>query len=333
MYGPRGNGKTVLLAELRGLAVKEGVRVLTLAPLEPEDRNPKNPWQIMELFAPPVETTTTFQSGVPGMASESESTKSVSMPPSIGNLLSLAKNGPVLLAVDEAHMLPVGFGRSVLHTAQTCISYGYPVMCVFAGTPGLRENFRAMHASFWERSKRIRIGRLDTDAAVCEALAVPATNSGLSFDDDALDLLMGEAQRYPFFIQMLGSASWATAYVRGGDRITVEDVRAGIDATHTERVDFYEDRRNELIQQGVIDDAEAVSEEMAELKDGEALPWQRMMKLLAGNETKPDFAIMRQQEVQGKLVNLGMIWSTPDADWEPGIPSFCSYLVKHRGRR
>lgn len=333
MYGPRGNGKTSLLSELETLAVREGVEVREFEPNPLESGNRGAPWQLAEGETTPIETTTTGVAGVANVLSGSRKVTKVSVAESAGSIREMARTGPLLLLVDEAHELPADFGKALLHSTQGCVKARLPLLAVFAGTPGLQARFRAMHASFWERAFPLEIGRLVSDDEVREALTVPAKRAGRPIDDDALELLVRESQRYPFFIQLAGATAWEAASERSEDcdRITVADVQAGLDDANKRRIRFYNLRRAELLDEDVLDAAEAVSQEMVSLNEGEALPLERLTSAL--DSVVASGADIGRAEMQRRLVNLGLIWETGDLSWEPGIPSLCAHLVKHRGRR
>ncbi|MET0181521.1 MAG: ATP-binding protein, partial [Caulobacterales bacterium] len=54
------------------------------------------------------------------------------------------------------------------------------------------------------------IGPLD-EASARKALAAPAKDEGVVYDDDALDYVVAQTGRYPFFLQVWGSNCWAIA--------------------------------------------------------------------------------------------------------------------------
>lgn len=334
LYGPRGNGKTTLLSELEAMARKKRkTTVRKLRPVLSEGNGPCTRWEFADEEVSPEETKTVRGYGIARFVWRGRETKSVPAEEGVQNLFAMAKAGPLLLLVDEAHELPSDFGRVLLNEAQLCVSSRFPLFAVFAGTPGLPSRFQQMSASFWERSKRLLIGRLESDAMVRDALSVPAKQSGFPMDADALELLVQESQRYPYFIQMNGAAAWAAAQAgkhRNG-RISVADARAGLEAAGMERDLFYESRREELLRHGVLDEAEAVSKEMVTLGDNEPLAWQRLAGTL--DSVAVGGSGNTRESAREMLVHLGLIWATRPANWEPGIPPLCAYLVKHVGRR
>lgn len=332
LYGPRGNGKTTLLADLEGLARKERkIRVRKLIPGKERAKDPNAPWKWSEGRADQTETKVVRGHGIARFLWRGKETKSVSVEENVEDLSTLATAGPLLLLVDEAHELPPGFGNVLLNSTQNCVASRLPLFAVFAGTPALPSRFQLMSASFWERCRRMEIGRLESDDAVREALSVPAERAGRPIEDDALELLVRESQRYPYFTQMHGATAWDAGRKREGTRITVEDARAGLKEAGTQRRLFHESRRRELFHHDVLDEAEAISEEVVALGESPMISRRRLMELFDGMVEQ---GISRDPgSAQETLAHLGLIWMVDAEHWEPGIPSLCAYLVEHLGLR
>lgn len=330
MCGPRGNGKTVLLLELkaRAEASKANVRRLTAENLAGDLAGIA---AVLSDGADPDGGAASAQMGFTGNVEEKPNATGI-----ISNALRLAaKAAPMVLLVDEAHTLHPELGRVLLGALQDAVGDGLPLLGVFAGTPELPGRFRQMRASFWERADKVMVGRFESDDAVREALSVPAEHSGLPIDKRALDLLVKESQRYPFFAQMVGQSAWEEARARQADarKITLADAKAGIAAIDPKREQFYEGRRKEIFDQGVLEAAEAVSAAMVGANGGvDSLSWKALEDALATVYSPGSPAAPPPWVVQEKLEALGLIWSRRVGEWEPGIPSLCSFLVRHRGR-
>ncbi len=194
LHGPRGNGKTVLLSELRRQAGADVRQHSLTTGMMAGDQD-----VIARELAPKGFTMRDVKGvgiGFGGAKAEVGFQKSVGMTPWQALRATLGEE-PVLLAIDEAHEMPVKFGQDLLQATQDCVAIGLRLLVVLAGTPGLRAHLGKMHASFWERCQKLRIGRLETVDAVKAALTEPAARRGMSFNGDALALLVGESQRYP----------------------------------------------------------------------------------------------------------------------------------------
>ena len=84
--------------------------------------------------------------------------------------------------------------------------------------------------SYSERFQYIKVETLDAKAAKT-ALIQPAEEAGESWDDDAVDCVVKESGRYPYFIQQFGQEAWNTAT---GSTITLADARAGVATGHNQ---------------------------------------------------------------------------------------------------
>lgn len=327
LYGPRGNGKTVLLGELRDTALKRGMNVVSLQ----SDSMAGGAKHVARLLAPRNRVSLfggikKLMGGAFGYSAGVEFKDTPTNPVTVALKKALEKS-PLVLIIDEAHVIPPEAGRAILHGAQDCINSKLPLLLAMAGTPDLPYHFRKMGASFWERCQKLRIGRLESDKVTREAFSVPAEETGLPIDEDALVLLVRESQRYPYFVQYLGKAAWDVADKRKGDgnrRITLQDAQQGTDASKNRIMDFYKERYAEARDLLLLKEAVALSDRMVSLGEGESLPGKELASVL--REVTSDEAALN--DARNKLAHLGMIWETPKGDWEAGIPSLCSYFSK-----
>jgi len=103
-----------------------------------------------------------------------------------------------------------------------------PLAVVAAGLPVTPEAITRA-ATFGERSSFVALDLL-ADADARAAVTGPADELGVTWTGPALDAVVAESGGYPYFLQLLGSASWAAAAPAAGDRIGMAAVRAGIPA-------------------------------------------------------------------------------------------------------
>ncbi len=83
------------------------------------------------------------------------------------------------------------------------------VALICVGLPRLPARL-AQAGSYAERLFRyIEIDRLTPEAAR-EALALPAGREGVEYEDQALELILARAERYPFFLQTNGRCVCST---------------------------------------------------------------------------------------------------------------------------
>ncbi len=98
-----------------------------------------------------------------------------------------------------------------------------PVVLVGAGLPQLRGR-TGRAKSYAERLFEFpEVGPLSPEAAR-QAVATPARQEGVEFDDDALERIVQETQCYPYFLQEWGKHAWDAAVQ---SPITLADVKAG----------------------------------------------------------------------------------------------------------
>ena len=245
----------------------------------------------------------------------------------VDHALRLLLEAPLLLMVDEAHDLPPSDGKALLQISQRFIGDGLPLLLIFAGTPGVRANFMRVGASFWERARRLKIGRLETRDATRKALSIPVKREGLSFAEDALELLVDESQNYPFFIQFLGEQAWNAAVGRdpGTSRIELGDAQAGVHLADELRGDFYKVRRDEAETRGILPEAEAISKAFDGLDNGGVLSETQLKGVVRPALSEGRTAKAALEELSA----LGLVWEVKDLVWEQGIPSLCAYLAKN----
>ncbi len=328
LYGPRGTGKTVLLDEVGARAVDQGAWVRWLVPGDWEDT--------VDDFVRGLPTGLT---SAPGLKAKIEVNlgflkvgveRRLEAPHQLVEqvLRVLSEAMPVVLVVDEAHEMPPKIAKVLLNAVQRCITSRLPLLLVLAGTPGLRASLGRAGASFWERSHRLKIWRLESPDAIRDALSIPAEMSGMPFSDDALDLLVAKSHGYPFFIQLLGDRAWRAAVERNPDasQIGLKDAQAGVHMADKARDDLYGDRLLEVNARKIRSEALAVSQEFARRNDGAVLSRVELGKVL-----KPALTGDRSvEDAIQELFAVGLVWQTDDHSlWEQAIPSLCDYIAKH----
>ena len=115
-----------------------------------------------------------------------------------------------------------------------------PLAVVAAGLPVTPEAITRA-ATFGERSAFVALDLL-AEADARAALTAPAEALEVSWTAGALEAVVAESGGYPYFLQLLGSASWAAALPQPGGRIGMAAVRAGIPAAHGQVTAMYRAR-------------------------------------------------------------------------------------------
>lgn len=85
-----------------------------------------------------------------------------------------------------------------------------PVTMVAAGLPQLLGQMGDAKSYAERLFEFIEIGRLEPDAAKA-ALLLPAQSVGATYTDDALEAMLSETERYPYFLQEWGKHAWDVA--------------------------------------------------------------------------------------------------------------------------
>ena len=187
-----------------------------------------------------------------------------------------------------------------------------------------------MDASFWGRLGEglLGVGRL-TDAAARAALAKPLARHGVAIDAEALDAVIEDSQRYPYFIQLWGDALWREHLADSGARLTAEAVAAVQSAVGARVADYYQGRYQELAAAGLLSAAAAIAPLFQGDVDATASNQEIDSALLAAGI---EDAASRFAACEG-LSGLSYMWcppgQMPPVVWSAGIPSLTTYMLDH----
>jgi hypothetical protein len=185
-----------------------------------------------------------------------------------------------------------------------------PVLLVGAGLPQLRGRM-GRAKSYAERLFDFpEIGPLDPPAAR-QALEKPALNEGVRFAQDALERILQETQRYPYFLQEWGKHAWDTA---PRSPIRLQDIEAA-STTAVAALDesFFRVRFDRLTPQ-------------------EKRYVRAMAELGAGPHRSGDIAAELKRivsslgPVRSSLIEKGMIWSPSHGDTAFTVPLFDQFM-------
>ena len=323
MYGPRGTGKTVMLNWLReecGGRVRSLHTTLSQALQSADD--------LADTLFPSRWAFAEAGLGIGGWLQASmkffrpKVSKVASLQP---RLIAACKKKPLVLLVDEAHVITddnKGLYRDFLQMCQT-VAGQVPFLLVLAGTSGLRDQLRGVHATFIERATLLGIGCLG-DTAAAEAIARPLKEHGMGADGGALATIVKESQGYPFFLQQWGEALWNKAAPQGSRQVSPADTKSVLPAMQATRTDFYGNRYKELSREGsLLAAASAVAKAFGKsdaIEADQALA--AIQQTLAPAEKKANQA----QTLYNTLIRHDFVWEPPKSDrLARGIPSFMDY--------
>ncbi len=134
-----------------------------------------------------------------------------------------ATNHGVALLIDEAQDLQVTELAALCTIAHAAAQNEWPFLLALAGLPRLPRAL-AEAKSYAERFQYWRIEQLDESAARA-ALVLPATELEVNWTPEALEILVGASGRYPYFLQQFGQETWVAAR---GSTILEHDARLGV---------------------------------------------------------------------------------------------------------
>ena len=336
LYGPRGNGKTVLLGWLAkearrsfaGVDVVQTTAAGASTVLRLAERLAPRSWlarfRPSEVRIPVVVATLQWGLG------------KGPLPPLEEVLEARARTRPLVLILDEAHSLDPKVGHELILASQSSAG-SLPFLLVLAGTPDLPKHLRDMNASFVERGTQVRIGRLANEAAG-DAIRIPLQKQGLALTDDLLDSMIRHCHGYPFFTQIWGEALWSQIFDDAPDserrQVTAADVEGAQGSFETTRDAYYRLRYDEIADERLLPAARAVADAFAAARDREerreaVLSYEELdatVECGLGDAADPE----RTLAARNRLDHLGFIWRTATLPaWEPGIPSLMDYLRRY----
>ena len=222
------------------------------------------------------------------------------------------RRSAVGLFLDEIQYLSSVELAAVVVACHEIAQRNLPLLFIGAGLPqvaGLAGKAKSYAERLFDYPE---VGPLDPDAARA-AIAIPARNEGVSFDDGAVDAILQATWNYPYFIQEWGFQVWNRApsspIAREAVADATPDVIAHLDANFF-RVRF---DRLTVLQQKYL-------RAMAELGPG---PHKTGHIATALGVAAASVATVRQQ-----LVNKGMVWSQRHGETAFTAPLFDSFMKR-----
>ena len=322
LYGPRGNGKTVLLRWLADhVGQRNGDGPIVHVRLLPEHLTSSE--ALVHRMRSAVRRapgkfgnlSVSLEAGIPGVSLK------VGSEPTADPILGLSDwldqdRYPVLLSLDEAHEAdPAVLGR-LLNAVQLAGQHR-PVGAILAGTPGLLDTLAASRATFWSRGAKLPVGLLPAGEARA-VLARPFLDAGFEADTHAMATLARTADDYPYFLQLYGAATWDVVRAAGARAVRPEHVDAAVEATSVPRRHYYRECYDEFRRANALPLAREVA--LAFREADRPMTDARLNELLARHSGDPS-------EMLSLLNAKGFVWQGDDDHWIPGIPSLMSYMA------
>ena len=316
IVGPRGVGKTTLLAEAEKMADEMGIYVLSIERLPDLVNREMLTGLIGEKAYDRLKAQLSRIKGVSVASVAVDLTPGdIDLPRAFRKKM---EKQPLLLLMDEVmHYEPKPLGE-ILQMCQSLIRRKHPLAVIMAGTPMLDPLLERVSASFIDRSKDIYINTL-SDHETLEALGKPFELGEIQVKKEALRYMVKLTDNYPFFTQIVGEHVWDALPETGKREVSLEMVRQAKPEIEQSRKIFYEKIYAKMDRAGLIEHASHV---MGILRQSQGKDQRRV--IIEGLEhTVPD-GREKRWEVFDQLKDYGFIWE--QVDWvEAGIPSFFDY--------
>ena len=320
IIGPRGVGKTALLAWLKSVVDPKDADVVRLA--DPPDGDDK---EELSIFLSKL-------ADIPGFdwkQAEAQVSKYFHLarnwepgqPPLKnfeGVLQERLRLRPLLLLLDEVMHYDRKMLKTILQQSQTLASDRWPLAIVLAGTPALNVHLDDVEATFINRARNIDINALKP-AATREALGRPFLDRGVMVAGEALELMVSWTDDYPYFIQIVGSEVWKAK--KGAAKVDVALVRSVEQAVYKQRNDFYASIFRKISKAKLLKHAhtaiDAIEAAPQALKPEQI---EACLEEVTGLDGKGDLSAYDQ------LLDAGLFWEFEGRRVHAAIPSFFSYF-------
>ena len=320
IIGPRGVGKTALLAWLKSVVDPKEADVVRLA--DPPDGDDK---EELSIFLSKL-------ADIPGFdwkQAEAQVSKYFHLarnwqpgqPPLKnfeGVLQERLRLRPLLMLMDEVMHYDPKMLKTILQQSQILASDRWPLAIVLAGTPALNVRLQKVDATFINRARNIHINALKPDATR-EALGRPFLDRGVMVSGEALELMLSWTDDYPYFIQIVGSEVWKAK--KGAAKVDVALVQSVEQAVQEQRDEFYASifeiiSSNLLVEHGMkaVAAIEAAPEPLA--------PEQVSACMAEGTDLDANEAL----NVYNQLLDAGLFWQSSPRRVSAAIPSFFNYF-------
>lgn len=246
--GPRGIGKTVLVAQLRGVATEHGWKPVTLHTAGDLLADLREHAVHLLRQVDPKATATRLTGGSSQVAGfgggftrevhEEYPRDAAPLEVLLERLTSMLADagGGLLVTVDEIQSADPQQLQRIGQHIQDVVTRGLPMAFVAAGyTSGVDGLLAHAHTTFLRRAHRIEIGCVDV-ATAAEVVAQTVEAGGKRITGAAAAIAGEVSAGYPYLIQVVGSLAWANA--EGRDVITAEHVEAARQEVVERMVDF-----------------------------------------------------------------------------------------------
>ena len=333
LFGPRGTGKTVMLAwikeQIRGLIRSDSPfrhKELDAGELSGSQRD-----IVRELLNVRIDVgrpdKVEGEAGigpVRGRGSWSLEQTATSM---YETLVTECTRQPTVIVMDESHIAdPQGCG-ALLRLSQKLKTDGASVLTALAGTPGLIDVLKTADATFAERSHVISLGLLDA-ASSRSAIEIPMREGGIEADEVLLEEVAQDSQGYPWFLQLWGRALWLSSSESGRRELIREDVECAREQVDAHRRGMYEFRSSRWER-----DLKSWLSEVLFHVDA-TRPITRTVLDDAIDKVVDELGLLPtdRSNIRREILASDLLWSPwGSSTLMPGIPSFVNYVLESGG--
>ena len=237
-------------------------------------------------------------------------------------LQSRLRQGPLVLLMDEAHHYETKYMGLMLQVGQRLINQRYPLVMLLAGTPDLQSYLMKIEATFMTRSEDIYINLLATEESK-KALSKPFSDRRIAVEPEALEMMWGLTDNYPYFVQIVGAEVWKVLSKGRKRRVDVALVEQAQAAINRKRRNLYRKIYNEMNAKELTPYALQAAEVLAQQPNAQAK--RKDIELVLQKKNRKLKAAKARDIVDG-LQWLGFIWQGDQDYMEAGVPSFFTYL-------
>ena len=236
---------------------------------------------------------------------------------------------PIVIVMDESHIAnPQGCG-ALLRLSQKLKTDGVPVLTVLAGTPGLIDVLKAADATFAERSHVISLGLLDP-ASSRSAIEIPMRQGGIAAGEAVLEAVAQDSQGYPWFLQLWGRALWLSSTESGRRELIGEDVERARKQVEIHRRGMYEFRFSRWDRNL----KSWLSEVLFHVDSAERVTPAALESAIDKVVDELGLLPTDRDNIRSEILASDLIWSPwGSSTLTPGIPSFVNYVLESEGWR
>ncbi|KMO10282.1 ATP-binding protein [Methylobacterium platani] len=221
-----------------------------------------------------------------------------------------AAGKPVAIFLDELQYLEEREFSALIMAVHRVNQRSLPLILVGAGLPQIR-GLAGNSKSYAERLFRYpEIGALSHDDAVA-AIVRPAADEGVSFSDEAVERVIADTEKYPYFLQQWGYEAWNAAESEHIDLDVI--VRASVEAVRELDQSFFRVRLDRCTPS-----EKRYMRALAEMGRG---------KHRSGDVAdKLGLKVTSAAPTRSALIRKGMIYSPAHGDTAFTVPLFDTYM-------